>query len=368
MSSIKALGEAVDLKKLVNEIDTYTFEPVDNISEVPEKYIRYIINDVLIALRSFRKFRELIFSINPDVDIVDHITLGSLTRKLMKSDSNEHYFKISPKDYELATKLYRGGFTQFNPKYQKIYTKVKNLRVIDVNSAYPYFLSLPLPYGTIEVDKNTEVGDYGVYVLSKVKGKIKKEYKNILIFPNHHNVDLFDDNRYVPEFDLEELTVFSKELRMFEKFYNMTYEVKKVYSLMTTPFLKDYIYLLFNHKRQFKKNSSSFLKCIKILLNSVYGSMCLSAKYDNYFYFTEENFTPIVMKKSAFYNNRYEISTYSIKGQSFTYNVGRYHCFRYDDLSCENKCHNKLAAAWVTSMQRCKLFETILALSNPAKQ
>lgn len=368
-SSIGALSESVGLKKLVDEIGNYDFEPVNSLEEVPQKYKDYIINDVLICLRSFVNFRNLVFDIREDTDLIDHITLGGLTRHMMKTPDNEKYLMNDKFTYDVANKLYRGGFTQFNPKYQQIYNKVKDLMIIDVNSAYPYFLSCSLPYDVVKVDNKTKLGDYGIYKLKNVKGSIKRKLNNILIFPNPKNDKSYWTNRYVPNFEVKELWIFSKELRMYECYYDMTYEIEESYKLEHTPFLKDYIIKLYDYKKDFKKSKNPLIKSIKILLNSVYGSMCLSAKYDNFLYFTPDNFSPTWMKQKKFDKwNKIAISTYVIKGQSFNYNIGKFHCFRYDGLGEELNMCNKLAAAWVTSMQRCKLFETILCLSNPNDQ
>lgn len=368
-SSVNALAESVGLKKLTEEIGNYDFEPVNNLEDVPQKYKDYIINDVLIILRSFNNFRNLIFTIRDDIDLLDHITLGGLTREMMKTSENEQFLKNDQTTYEIANKLFRGGFTQFNNQYQQIYNKVNDLLIIDVNSAYPYFISKSLPFDMKEVDNKTKLGDYGVYYLKNVRGTIKKHLNKIWIFPNPKNDETLLKNRYVDNFKLDELWVFSKELKMYESYYDMSYEIVKTYKLDHKSFLRDYINTLFKYKKEFKESGNPLIKSIKILLNSVYGSMCLSSKYDNFLYFTQNNFCPTWMKQKKYDKwNKIVISTYVIKGQSFNYNIGDYHCFRYDGLGDEIKMCNKLAAAWITSMQRCKLFETILNLSNPNKQ
>lgn len=367
MSSIKDLGKSVNIKKLVDEInENYDFEPVETLDEIPQKYKDYIINDVRIALNAYKNFKSLIKNINPKIDLTKQITIGGLTRNLMKNEENSQYLYIDNLSNSLANKLYRGGFTQYNPEFQQIDNKVNDLRIIDVNSAYPYFLSQNLPYNAKECNCNT-LNDYQIYHLVNVKGKIKQKYKNIWIFPNPKNDLEYSGNRYVGDFEVDELWVFSKELKYYNEFYDMSYNINKKYCCDNKPFLNEYMVTLFEYKKQFKKEENiGFLKPIKILLNSVYGSLCLKSNYDNFLYFNRENFTPFFTKKVKVGKyNKVSTSNYVIKGQSFNYNFGEYHCFRYEEIAPEIKHCNKLAAAWVTSMQRCKLYETISNLSNP---
>lgn len=370
MSSINDLGKCINIKKLVDEInDNYDFEPIDDLDKIPQVYKDYIINDVRIALIAYKNFKSIIKEIRDDIDLTKQITIGGLTREMMKTEENKQYLTINEFTDTVADKLYRGGFTQFNPLYQKLENDVKDLKIIDVNSAYPYFLSLSLPYDLKECNCEVKRDNYHVFYLKNVRGKIKDQYKNIWIFPNPKNDDLTGKNRYVDKFQLNELWVFSRELKYFEIFYDMTYEVEKVYCMSHTPFLHNYMLKLFEFKKKFKEEKKDgFLKPIKILLNSVYGSLCLKSQYDNFVYFTRENWKPAYTKYKTTDWGRLPVGQFVFRGQSFNYNIGKYSCFRYEELSPELKHCNKLAAAWVTSMQRCKLFSTITKLSNPNEQ
>lgn len=368
-SSIGDLGKSINIAKLnTPQEEFYDIEPVATLQEVPQHFKEYIIHDVLIALRAFKNFKSVVEEMNPNINIHDYITIGSLTRGFMKLEANEKLF-ISDKESEIAKQLFRGGWCQFNPIYQGFNFKTNDLTAIDVNSAYPAVMTTPLPY-KIE-DEDFEGCTCKIYRLV-IKGKIRPECKNIMCYPNPDPKDAENfKNRYVAKIKAHEVWLFDFELEMYAMYYDLTINILETKYLRMEPFLKNYMERLFAYKSQYKKEKNTgMLKTIKILLNSAYGSMCLRSNYPCFLYFDKEPpkfFTQHIAYKSSGGKKIVKPhKTYSFRGESLLYNVGKYNCYRYtDELSHSNQHTNILAAAYVTAKQRCKLLDVLLDLDNP---
>lgn len=371
-ASIQNLGKSINIQKLKTDDEAfYDVEPQSKIEYVSQYLIDYIKNDVIIALRSFKNLKNILENIQEDFDIHSHITVGSITRWMMKQyDSAKCY--ITENEYEIASHLYRGGFTQFNKQYQKFNMNTNDMMIIDVNSAYPYFLSQNLPYGLS--DKPIENETLKVYHL-ELEGKIKQEYNNIYCYMNMKDSFIdYKDYRYVNEMKKHNVYLFDFELETYAKFYNLKYTILQTWYVKTSNFLNEYMNTLFEYKTKYKQaKEQGMLLVIKILLNSAYGSLCLQDKYDNYFYLTQKNYSPYITKYRTIeikkgFKKKIPDETFLFRGKSETYNISQFQCLRYQSLSDKPNHSNKLAAAWVTASQRCKLLNTIHKLSSPNKQ
>lgn len=360
LSKIRNLATK-DLQKLCDESNTsfYDVEPYESLKQVPKKYIKYIHNDVEIARRAFRNFERIMKKIDNRIDVTKHLTLGSITRQIMRNQNKHDCIVIKPSDYELSNLTMRGGLTQFNPIYLDQLQVTDDLVVIDVHSAYPHFLRQPLPFRTTQVpnDKDT-------IIKVKLSGEIKEQYNNLIIFPQTND----GVERYTPIISEREIYLFNFEFELFKQIYNLNYEILETYYLEYNDFLKEYINCLYSYKLKYEKeNNNEFKQIIKILMNSVYGSLCLSSHYQSFMYLKQKQDIIKIKKYDKKQRQEYDI-LFTYRGDSPTYNIGDYQCFRYDELSENERLTNKLAASYVTAKQRTKLFSTLLGLSDPNNQ
>lgn len=370
-TSINNLGKSIGLKKLKEDDESfYDVEPYTHLNQVPQKYIDYIINDVEIARVSFLNLRKILMD-EFNIDVVEHLTINSACKKIMYNEAQKYidetklnikaglFFKNKKETYQVAKQLYRGGLTQFNKKFLGE-TVLEKSCMIDVNSAYPYAMTMDLPYGEL-MDHEPNTQSAQIYYL-EIEGEINPEYSSIVCYPNltgdgvdeelihpitEKKVKHRNKFRYLEKITKHKAYFWKKEFEVLNKIYNLKYKILNVYFVKTKPFLKDYINKLYKYKKEFKHTNKGLCQAVKIVLNSSYGSLCLKENYLNFLYYKELPNQDILKNK-----------LYVKQGESPFYNVGSYKCGRYynDDYNYTNK----LAASYITMFERVKLLRCIL--------
>lgn len=305
--------------------------------------------------------------------VLQSFTVASLSFRLMKLYTNiwikqtkqsrdlkgaNRLLTISNDEGAIMRNWFRGGWTQFNKQYQGNRKKYKNIYYIDVNSAYPYQMTQPLPFGDLLKDK-PKYGDYIIFYWVKIKkATIKPKYKNMLTLLNWDKVE-FKLWRYVEKITKPvEVYYTQREWYLIKKFYDVEIEwEKKLYS-RATKYLKNYIDELYSLRQEFGKNGNEAMKmCIKILLNSGYGCLAQRDNFDCYAYvpkgaLDKAQSGDICAFGDKKYKFKYLTDTYYLNQEKYDLGV-------FKPEYVKPKVRNVLAASVITSHQRCYLWETI---------
>lgn len=384
-SSIEQLGKSYNIAKhYENENSTfYDIEPEDDISKYPPRFIEYLDNDIEILrlalidfnnnIRNLPFIKRYVMLTKREYNPFNAITSASLSLKLIKAFLFTKYFKtstninellyISKKDYNWLKPFYHGGFSQFNEKYLKPRSNVNNALMIDINSAYPYQMSMELPYGDL-LDEPPEKSSYTEWYVIKIKKSIiKDKYWNVVTMLNWDGHSIYDSKRKLKVYDRYSREQFDticyynkKEWNLMLKMYDIEYEIIEIKYQKTKTFLKSYIEQLFSLKKHYKETGEKgFLLCIKIILNAGYGVFGKRLKYDNYIYSKNENELP---------------EKYKIKHECKNLFIDDYKCYAAENTDEEEKemVLNVSMAAYITMKERVYLIKQIINVWNPSNK
>lgn len=390
-ASINKLGKAYGINKHLDEETSafYDVEPQSSISGFSSRFIEYIKNDVEIARRSLLDFKNMITNLSfvklyeeytsKQFNPFNCLTSASLSLRLMKMflfvnhkihkriNEPKSYLYINTPDHQYISNYYHGGFSQFNTKYQHHKVKTKNLIMIDVNSAYPYQMTLPLPYGDLLNDKPE--GSYCEWVEVDVKSaKIKNQYFNIPILLNWNKDKTYNIKRkqyqferYVKSQNNFKCYYLKEEWDMINEFYVVDVNSIKHYYQRTKNFLKNYITELYDLKAQFKKEGNAgFQNAVKIILNAGYGVYGKRIKFDAFHYYDKNITIEEINNKDP---------NYRVHNQCINLGVNDLNCYRMEDLSELNEYYlNKALASYVTAKERVYLYKKIISVKDPNKK
>lgn len=195
-------------------------------------------------------------------------------RKRLELYQKEHPVTIEQDKYVRSRKLYRGGLCVLNKKYVDRLHINETLYRYDVNSEYPFAMSMiddaigePIRLTFEQYAQRTDLDQYHViYEIKNIIGEIKQGYVPIYVENGTPCEYIFiDDCRMFYDFELHEL----------HQWYDLTYEVNAVYLLkrgqkIYRPFVEKYYKL----KAEYKKTGDKGL-CLatKLILNSSYGKL-----------------------------------------------------------------------------------------------
>lgn len=225
----------------------------------------------LMTAGGFAK-RELLRSLYPNIKNPKH---------RLKRYQDEHPLTLKQDEYIRNTHLYRGGISYVNPKYKGklLYDKDKPMYRYDVNSEYPYSMSIiddlvgkPIVKTIEAYDDMTEdeKSNYeAIYVLTSVSGIVKENYLGLWYDPFRKDyVDVINEDGLH--------LMFERELNEMSLWYDyFEYTCEKVILLKKNgkryrPFVEKNYEL----KAQAKKDKNPTLQAIsKLKLNSSYGKL-----------------------------------------------------------------------------------------------
>lgn len=254
---------------------------MDYVNASIENDIDYMIADTkglhLLAIKINEKIKEISgYSLFEG----DYITAGGLAKKCLlnfmfgdkKVRPNMKNFKLvfpmtveEDKNYR-DLKLYQGGKCFVSPYY--INKIVKNIRKYDVNSMYPTQMKNMLyPVGEPRYVKTISNNERKLYVL---------KIKNIMGHLKENMVPVWYDiltSDYVFQVYEESSQYFwYEELKMLEKYYNLTYEIEEILEFdgYYCKGAKKYVDTFYNIKSSSK---GAIKQGAKLFLNSAYGKL-----------------------------------------------------------------------------------------------
>lgn len=225
----------------------------------------------LMTAGGFAK-RELLRSLYPNIKNPRH---------RLKRFQDHHPLTLKQDEYIRNSHLYRGGISYVNPKYKGklLYDKNRPMYRYDVNSEYPYAMSIiddltgkPIvktmnDYDAMQEEQKSQYE--AIYVLTSVSGKVKKGYLGLWYDPFRKDyVDIINEDGLH--------LMFERELNEMSLWYDyFEYSCEKVLLLKKNgkryrPFVEKNYEL----KVQAKKDKNPTLQAIsKLKLNSSYGKL-----------------------------------------------------------------------------------------------
>lgn len=270
--SVEYIGEHVSgMKKLKGSIDYTKKRPCGYKMNAVEK--NYLKHDVMIMNIALNKF----FNKYKNLDKV--LTIGSYALKNFKEETgfkSKLYKRYFPKieDDVFFRRAYKGGWCYVNDKIQDIPLYNLDGQVYDVNSLYPYVMTLEYPRGDpIPINEFDSIlkSEYPYYVEFEATFHLRK---NKFPFLQDKNT-LFSRYSHVKETDIPLNMVLSRpDFEIFNECYEADYFqfIKGYYfKEVCSPFIP-YIEKWFSEKKEAKlKNDKVSLIFSKLMLNSLYG-------------------------------------------------------------------------------------------------
>ena len=262
----------------------------------------YLTSDIKLLADVFNNFRNIIFD-QFQLDCVKYVSSPSFSKDCGLKYSKCKIEHIKDVDiFNFVKQSITGGLSNSINPYLKLDNDNECIVYNDISSQYPFELSKKLPYKDykfVEEFDETKYGkDYGCIMLCEVKttDKIKNDHlfkqnpmlvskclitdKNLSeyqlsqikekCFNKYNSVskklisNLGDDNNVYLNFEMYQM--------MKEAGYNVV--IKKILEFKQKSIFKEYLEFLYSKKKKYslkKKKSMEF--CIKILMNSFYGSM-----------------------------------------------------------------------------------------------
>ena len=198
-------------------------------------------------------------------------------RGRLKQFKKEHPITAEQDKYFRDNHLYRGGIAFVNPYLQgKMITNRKMYRY-DVNSEYPYAMSImrdligkPFKVTVTEYDKMKNKDDYeAIYILKSVYGDVKKGYLGLWYDPFK--------KEYVEHIhEYGEHLIFERELNEMSLWYeNFEFSCDYVILVKRAGYAyRQFVETNYALKNQAKKDGNKTLQQVsKLLLNSSYGKL-----------------------------------------------------------------------------------------------
>lgn len=406
------------IKNVDEFYDLGDFDLKDTNKTVYDVFVNYIINDTKIAYLAINNFEKTLLNLDNEdiyfykktkkelkkmdvnIQLKNQLTIASIAFKLMinnvylnsfqskfpDKELPKHLFIYNEEQYNNAKLSYRGGFTQFNISKKLKETKTLGMS-IDITSSYPYQMTKQIPYdNTRYYDKDLKNKyNYIKYFDININFKIKDEYKNKMYIipktkqPNKliseeqlaqlevlREIYSMGDTSYrYPEKGSGRYIVFSEELELWEKLYDIEYIHKEHFYLKSEQFLQPFIEKYYTLKEEADKAGKEALKgCYKILLNSCYGATAKRKQY-NQIYATKD----ILVKNEKI---NFGKSTKMGKLREFNIEIEKEKQWRLGDdylnlyeLREEmdiTKFPNAMIASHITSLGRIQLIKTILSI------
>lgn len=371
-SPIRDLGRDLGMDKYhgVNDLKTfYDKEPFIDFKEIPDNYLNYCNQDVLILNKSLS---NLELSINKtekiqvyrkwkNFNIFHSLTIGSLAISIFKNiylpqfnylNNEKIKFKIDSETYKISKNFFTGGFTQFNDKYLGQPKPVKNGKFYDVKSAYPFQMTKDLPHGKILGFKPS--GKSVEMISLRIKSaKIKPQYNDFVILRNWN----LGEGRYTRELKNFNCYYYKEEWDIIKKVYDLKIETETSFFMKKSNFMENFIRDMYFYKEDFKKkNQKSFSHSFKILLNSSYGKLATREKFNNTIFTDREleiNESIVIDKKQ-----------YRTKYLSIANNYGKLKTYIMTPEKDKKHLSNIAAAGYITALERVYLFKQVLKVGT----
>ena len=264
-----AKGFGLPISKL--EID-YNMKRPEGWKITPEE-VSYIRNDTEIVARALKEMFDR---------GLNKMTIASDAMSDFKSrlPSFRKYFPILSKEADADIRLsYKGGFTYCSPKYAE--KTVESGLVLDVNSLYPFCLTMNQPYGQpiFFEGKYKENIVYPLYIQTLTcRFKIKPDkipsiqIKNNLSFRPNEYLESSNDEKITLTLTKPDFELFLEQYDIWDETYHGGWMFKE-----SNGFFSNYINYWMEQKiKAGKENNQPLRQISKLLLNSLYGRFALS--------------------------------------------------------------------------------------------
>ena len=294
-----------------------------NLKEYLECYLK---SDITLLADIFNNFRQMIFN-EFELDPVKYISSPSLSKDCALKYSGakiEHIKDVTI--FQFVRNSIMGGVSNsINPFVKLDDIKNQTIAYNDISSQYPYELRKKLPYKDYRFIEEFDENEYGqdknkscillcdVKTTDKIRNdplysqcpmlvsKCKITDKNLSKYQikqikEKRENDYFLKHKKIKKLNIEDIKYNSQSeklipnlgndsncylnFEMYQMFKEAGYDItiKKILEFKHKAIFKDYIEYLYSKKKQYsleKKKSMEF--CIKIMMNSFYGS-CLTDK------------------------------------------------------------------------------------------
>lgn len=387
-SSIEKLGKGLNIEKkkhddikwlidnnyINNENEFYDlggdwiFEN-DN-DKVKTIFVNYLYDDIFVAKESFYSLCNEIennrFAFHPkynkrNLQVKNTLTAASISQKIIKNNIRKYnhiykdFYLKNLDEYSYFHNFYSGGFVEFNENYQNKHLTNINGYYLDINSSYPFSMTLPLPYGK-RLDKKPPFGDYLEYVEIDIEFNIKQKWDNIPILKNN-NPKLFR-GRYLKN-GYGTYYLLKEEFDLIKEIYNIKIKSIKTFYCKAAKYLEPIINELY-HLKSNAKNEGEKLT-YKIILNSLYGSFGKKAFYPSRIMIPKEMIEKL--EKGDLINKNFKVETKSAECWN-ELGLQSVYCNDLEKISKLKKFPNLLVGATITAYSRINLVKTIMKLGN----
>lgn len=440
-SSLKTLCKSTPyVKHLAGEEEIVIQTPKTRVQDYPINFVRYCKRDTWIvryimeqlvdavkSLKTWKKYHRLYGEKykkwNYELSVLNDVyTISALSYKLMRIASTvyawenkvdeweeyqqlrdkkyqkqhglkpkfktigEYFTKIPVSDWKKFREYFRGGYTQFSSMVEKgdfvLNPKMKNFS-IDVNSAYPYWMTQPLPFGRPLLQPPTNGTYTKLLEIHIYKCKVKPRYEHLpTLYNNQRKKET--ENRYIKEWDSNEpyiVKMFECEWEALQKMYTFDdYKIVEETYYKTAPYLSEYYAEMYTVRKQYKKEKKDGLQLgIKTLLNAGYGTLGKRLEFDTTFFVDEhpyhlletdpETGRPIFKTEINGKEKQYFVKMRSVEEcKPFTASKKKIWKIPCDGEVKDDATFyfNDVASGFITANQRSLLFNTIASLPQGA--
>lgn len=384
----KDMGHPSKEEFINNNPDFYDLEPCNNWWEYPKQFLDYLKNDINVARHAVNNFTSTIKSKFDEFsklhDVNKFLTTGAMSFKMQEQACDKYgidpkvVMYCTPEEYDFYKKWFFGGLTQFNPEIQGRIIKPNDGKVIDINSAYPYAMTKPLPVSKLyNLDTDPPPLDNNKKVYYYYHLKIKKAWSKYKSTPflRNWNASGINDFRYALYLENFECYYLEQEFEALSQFYNFEgIEFVGIYWCYVEPFLEDYINVLYDLKSHFKKiGNKSAGYSYKILLNCGYGKYAQRYNKKSEYWIPTKDKEKILQKETAWLTR-----TGLDKWKNIVDKTDEYYVYPLSKLKAvDNVCglsniavikkeirstNNMLVAATITALNRVFMLNTIYKL------
>lgn len=267
---VRDIGKSFNLDVCKGDID---FEEAKKDGyKVTEERLDYVKRDVLVVAKALKL---CYFDYNQT-----RMTIGSNAMNIYKKEYCRRFDFLFPKlpavVDEFCRKAYHGGYCYVNPKYKEKW--VGEGQVFDVNSLYPYAMTLDLPYGTpiyFQGEPEPTITHPLYIVRFECSFKVKDGYVPTIQLRKSL---AFNPTEYLSECnELVEMTLTSVDFEQFIEHYDV-YNLEYIDGFLFRKahiFFKDYI----EHFMQEKMTTTGARRQrAKLYLNNLYGKFATSPR------------------------------------------------------------------------------------------
>lgn len=226
-----------------------------------EEFRKYAINDVIVLYDLVKKIKEF----HKIFDVSISVSIAQFSMKVFRKNylKKNEIIDFNPRLIEIAERSYHGGKNYYAYKEPKLF---ENLTEIDINSSYPYAVSI-LPSFVKGYTKVKSVKNFNgnLFSLFRIKGKIKSS-RPMLFSDDFKEIQGDFDDVCITGYELDGIIKYAE---VFDFSVIEGYEIIDEYN--ESPF-KRFINDLYQKRLEMKKEGNKGMETIyKYILNSFYG-------------------------------------------------------------------------------------------------